>query len=119
MNPDLSPEEIGQLIARKRGSMGIRAAAKEIGTSPATLSRIENGHLSDMETMKKVFAWAELDARGYFGFGADAPSQSSSPEIQIMFKAKKSKDQKTAQALGQLILAAYNSFEKEIKSASH
>jgi len=38
----------------------IRAAAKEIGTSAPTLSRIENGRVPDLLTLASVCYWAGL-----------------------------------------------------------
>ena len=55
------PEGLGSLLQQKRGSMGIRAAAGEIGISPATLSRIEHGSLPDLETLGKVCRWLGVD----------------------------------------------------------
>ena len=52
-------ENLGRLILKKRGGRGIRAVAKEIGVSPSTLSRVENGHLPDLENYRKICAgWA-------------------------------------------------------------
>src|SRR5258706_2081387 len=53
----ITPKSLGQLLQRKRGSMGVRAAAAEIGISPATLSRMESGRVPDLETLRKVCAW--------------------------------------------------------------
>ena len=39
--------ELAPLVLRRRGNMGVRAAAKEIGISPTTLTRIEKGHVPD------------------------------------------------------------------------
>ena len=117
MTTGLSPEKFGQLVLRKRGSMGVRAAAKEIGTSPATLSRVERGHVADMETMNKIFGWLNLDPRDFFGYKPE--ENAKGPEIQIMFKSKKALASNTAQALGKLIMAAHESFEKEIRAESH
>lgn len=36
---------------------GVRAAAKEIGTSPATLSRLENERLPDVNTLYAISKW--------------------------------------------------------------
>lgn len=41
--------------------MSIRAAATEIGTSPATLSRVENGRLPDVKTFAAMIAWAGIN----------------------------------------------------------
>lgn len=35
------------------GSMGVRAAAGEIGISPATPSRVKNGRVPDLETLRR------------------------------------------------------------------
>jgi len=57
------PETFGQLLLRKRGVRGIRDVAKEIGISPATLSRIERGHPPDFRTLGKACAWLAIDPR--------------------------------------------------------
>lgn len=116
----VTPEKLGQLILRKRGSMGVRAAAQEIGISPATLSRIERGHIADIQTMNKIFGWLGMDPRDYFGFkGADDKPQESTGGVQIVFKKKKTLKPQTAQALAELIMAAHKSFEKKIHAESH
>ena len=50
-------ESLGSLISEKRGKVGVRATAAEIGISPATLSRIENGHLPDLANFRKICQW--------------------------------------------------------------
>ena len=50
----LTLKSLGRKITDKRGANGIRAAAAEIGISPATLSRVERGNLPDLETFKKI-----------------------------------------------------------------
>lgn len=52
---------LGQLLRDRRGERGIRAVANEIKVSPATLSRVERGHLPDMLTLTKICAWLEID----------------------------------------------------------
>jgi transcriptional regulator with XRE-family HTH domain len=42
---------------REGKGMGIRAAAAEIGTSPATLSRMENGRPCEAKTLAVVLFW--------------------------------------------------------------
>ena len=50
---------IGHLLVLYRASrqIGVRGLAKHIGTSAATLSRIERGHAMDADTLLKVWAW--------------------------------------------------------------
>lgn len=42
---------------RESRRMGIREAAKQIGISHATLSRIENGKPTDGQTLWRVLSW--------------------------------------------------------------
>src|SRR5215831_3989895 len=100
----MTPKNLGQMVQRKRGSMGIRAAAGEIGVSPATLSRIENGRVPDLETLKKVCAWLRVDPAEYLGKsrpGAIAQTRA----VQVVFKKNRAVAQETSQALGRLIIA--------------
>lgn len=99
----LTIDDFGRLIAAKRGARGIRAAAAEVGVSPATLSRIENGHLPDIETFAKICDWLERDPREFFGFGAEP---TAAPKAVVHFRKKKTVAKDTAAALGELILAA-------------
>ena len=96
-------EELGRLIAIKRGGRGVRAAAADVGTSPATLSRVENGHMPDLETFAKICRWLEKDPREFLGLedSGRAPRQAV-----IHFRKKKTVTPETAVALGELILAA-------------
>ena len=46
--------KLGKLVMERRGSEGVREFAKKLGVSPATLSRVENGKLPDLETFSKI-----------------------------------------------------------------
>jgi transcriptional regulator with XRE-family HTH domain len=96
-------EELGRLIAIKRGSRGVRAAAADVGTSPATLSRVENGHMPDLETFAKICRWLEKDPREFLGL---EHSVDSSRQAVVHFRKKKTVAPETAVALGELILGA-------------
>lgn len=50
---------IGAVIRgwRERQGIGLRTVAEEIGTSPATLSRLELGESVDGTTMVKLIFW--------------------------------------------------------------
>ena len=45
---------LGRLVGEKRGKVGIRATAREIGLSPATLSRVENGQMHGLANFSKI-----------------------------------------------------------------
>lgn len=96
-------DTLGQLIADKRGRDGVRATAAKIGISPATLSRVENGHLPDLENFQKICRWLKVDPALVLGFNADAGSR---PRAAVHFRKKQTMKRETATALANLILAA-------------
>jgi len=102
-------DQLAQLVSRKRGSMGIRAAAKEIGISPTTLSRIERGHVPDLRTLDKVCNWAGADPAKFTGIGG----------LQIAFKKDATVRQDTAKSLANLIELASEQFSREIDAEGH
>lgn len=101
--------ELGKLLARRRGQMGVRATAREIGISPSTLSRIENGHVPDVGTLDKVCAWLGEEPSRFTGVG----------NLQIAFKNRKAVPPQTANALAVLIEKASQQFAAEIKARGH
>lgn len=107
----LTPESFGQLLRQKRGSMGVRAAAGEIGISHSTLSRIENGHVPDLETLRRICTWMGIDPVRYLGVGTSSPSAASGA-VQVVFRKNQAVRPETSQALGALILAAYDKFSE-------
>ncbi len=112
----MNPKTLGNLLQQRRGSMGIRAAAGEIGISPATLSRIENGRVPDLDTLRKVCRWLGVDPAEYLG--ASETRQTSVSGLQVVFKKDRAISQNTSKALGRLIIAAYRQFV-EIDAAGH
>ena len=102
-------DELAQRLQRERGSMGIRAAAKEIGISPTTLSRLERGHIPDLKTLEKVCDWLEVDPGEYTGIGG----------LQIAFKKKTAVSPDTAKSLANLIELASEQFASDIEAEGH
>ncbi|WP_081974451.1 helix-turn-helix domain-containing protein [Sphingomonas taxi] len=100
-------EELGRLIARKRGGRGIRAAAAEADVSPATLSRVENGNLPDLGTFAKICRWLEVDPAKFLGVERPA-GQAATKRAVAHFRKKPTVSAETATSLGALILAAQN-----------
>jgi transcriptional regulator with XRE-family HTH domain len=99
----LSIEEFGRLIVIKRGGRGVRVAAAEVGVSSATLSRVENGHMPDLETFAKICQWLDRDPREFLGLGEVSRQ---APQAVVHFRKKRTVMPETAKALGELILAA-------------
>ncbi|MBU0584193.1 MAG: helix-turn-helix transcriptional regulator [Alphaproteobacteria bacterium] len=102
-------DELAGLILKKRGSMGVRAAAAEIGISPTTLSRVENGHIPDMQSLDKLCGWLEADMEQFTGIGG----------LQIAFKKKQTVPAATARSLASLIELASAKFAQTIDSEGH
>lgn len=102
-------KELAKLLATKRGNMGVRAAAREIGISPSTLSRVENGHVPDIATLDKICDWVGEEATQFTGIA----------NLQIAFKNQQAVPQKTAKALAKLIKQASVQFTEEIKAEGH
>ena len=101
-------DELAPLLLAKRGSMGIRSAAAEMNISPATLSRIERGHIPDMQTLDKVCAW----------LGQKPESFADLSKIQIVFKKNATLAPETSQALARLISLAHSEFLKQVEGNS-
>jgi len=113
----LTPKTLGNLLQQKRGSMGIRAAAGEMGISPATLSRVENGSVPDLDTLRKVCRWLGIDPAEYFG-PSSRRRTASDASLQVVFKKDRAISANTSKALGKLIIEAYRQFS-EIDAAGH
>jgi len=101
--PKLTLQSLGRKLVEKRADRGIREVAAEIGVSPATLSRVERGHMPDLETFSKICRWLAVDPGEVLGVSA---SPSDRPQIGVHFRKDQALKPETAQALAQLILAA-------------
>ncbi|MET4388528.1 transcriptional regulator with XRE-family HTH domain [Bradyrhizobium sp. F1.4.3] len=103
-------ENLGRRVKEKRGAQGIRAAAKEIGLSHATLSRVERGFLPDLENYKKICKWLGLDLE----VQSQPKKKSQAAGVaQVHFRKKPTSSPDTAQALAELILAAQRALLSE------
>lgn len=68
MKTEFNCKALGAMVSSKRkwDELGLRDAAKLIGTSPATLSRVENGKLPDLITCKMICNWLHVDMNYFF-----------------------------------------------------
>lgn len=108
--PRLTLQALGLKIIEKRGDRGVRDVAKEIGTSPATLSRVERGHLPDLETFAKVCRWLDIDPGDILGTKSDTAGRPTA-SIQTHFRKDDAVNQQTAQALATLIVSAHEALK--------
>lgn len=71
MSSILDTQRLATLLKARRGNRGLREIAQEIGNvSPATLSRIENGKMLDVETFLAICDWLEVTPQQFI---AEAP----------------------------------------------
>lgn len=101
--PKLTLESLGRKLAERRGSRGIREVAKEIGLSPATLSRVENGHLPDLLSFEKICRWLGIDPADVLGIDV---ARKGAPAASVHFRVNRALNEETAKALANMILAA-------------
>ena len=102
-------EDLGIMVSQKRGSMGIRAAAAEIGIGSATLSRIENGKLPDVGTLSKICDWLDVDSSHFVG-NVQNRGGDKGAAVQIAFKKDTAISIATTESLGVLILKSRDQF---------
>jgi len=105
--PNVNIHLLSRTLVEKRGEQGIRAAAKEIGVSPATLSRVERGFLPDLETFSKICEWVGVEPADVLGVKQRA---SGIPQVAVHFKKSAALAPTTAQALAQMVLAAHRAW---------
>jgi len=108
-------ENLGRRVKEKRGDQGIRSAAKEIGISHATLSRVERGFLPDLENYKKICNWLGVDIEPA---SASRNAPPSAGAAYVHFRKDPTTSPETAQALAELILAAQSALLSEGRQGS-
>jgi len=104
-------EDLGRLILEKRNKrgLGIRAAAREVGVSHATLARVEKGFLPDLENYEKIRRWLGIQQDHVMtGTGNESIPQ-------VHFRREKTATPATAAALARMILAAQSAWHRDNK----
>jgi transcriptional regulator with XRE-family HTH domain len=107
---------LGVLVRKKRGDRKLRETANVISIGPATLMRVENGRIPDLETFGKLCNWLGIDPGSFLGFQHDAPSPSAGrtsadPPVSLSahFRADRTPEAATVTALAKMILLAVHS----------
>jgi transcriptional regulator with XRE-family HTH domain len=109
MNSELNTSLLAGMLKAKRGSTGLRNTAAEIGDiSSATLSRIEQGKLPDVETFIKICKWLEVTTETFIISNNEQKDVSSKDKILAHLRADRELDQDTMRMLTQVIDLAYN-----------
>ena len=105
-------KQLARRIADKRAGIGVREAARQVGISPATLSRVENEKIPDLETFSRICRWLDEDPALFLGI---SPTSNAvvTPMARVHFKKDSAIAADSAKALGDLILAAQQALLKE------
>lgn len=111
MSKTLDTQKFSEMIKSKRGNIGLRVLSKEIGISPSTLSRIEQGNLPDIDTYIKLCEW--LDVSTEYFTKIDEREENTQGGVIAHLRADKNLPSETAEALIQMINLAYASAQKE------
>jgi len=102
--------KFSRLLQEGRGDKGVRAFARELGISPATLSRIESGKLPDLETFAKLCSALQIDPSEILEVGelpkAQLASSSAASTTAVHFRSDAQYSVEAAKDLAALILAA-------------
>lgn len=104
-------DRLAEQIQLRRAGKGIREAAKEVGISPATLSRVENRKVPDLETFGKICRWLDEDPAIYLGMKPS--SSATTPAARVHFKKGAAIHQDSAKALSEMIMLAQKAFLEE------
>ena len=115
MSVMVNVEELGALVRAKRGRLGLRATAREIGgVSPSTLSRVELGKVPDLDTFMRICRWLGVPSDRFMVGGVPVQeSASMGAVIAAHLRADRTLDPKTADALATMIQLAYESGKTE------
>jgi len=120
METRLAVEKLAALIKAKRGKKGLRATASEVGEiSASTLSRIEQGKMPDIDTFMRLCDWLEVTPEQFFETDGEilqsdtqwpvlSPTMSTTEAIEVHLRADRELDPETADALANMVKAAYN-----------
>src|SRR5439155_668081 len=102
---------LGAMLRDRRGRLGIRECAKDVGISPATLVRVEAGRMPDLETFQKICIWLKVNPADILDIPvSDSPSaekpEKSLPAAAVHLRADKTLPPGAANDLATLIVTA-------------
>lgn len=102
--PKLQINDFAAQLRKQRGARGIRETALVIGISSATLSRVENGKLPDLQTFAKICDWLGIDPADVLGL---SQSKEERTTVAVHFRKDQALDPKVASTLADMIIKAH------------
>jgi transcriptional regulator with XRE-family HTH domain len=108
MATTLNSDLLAGMIKERRGKRGLREISAEIGgVSPATLSRIEQGKIPDVDTFIKLCKWLETPTDTFIIDHSKAELKSNKDHIVAHLRAERELKPSTVEMLLQMINMAY------------
>lgn len=109
MATTLNTDLLAGMIKDKRGKKGLREVSAEIGSvSPATLSRIEQGKIPDVDTFINICKWLEAPTDTFIIDNSSAKIKSNKDRIVAHLRAERELEPSTIQMLVKMIDMAYS-----------
>lgn len=95
---------LGALVRERRGANKLRETAKTIDIGVATLMRVENGRIPDLETFGKICKWLEEEPGSFLGFAPKERKDNHEAQFaSAHFKADREPEAATLQVLAKMI----------------
>lgn len=108
MQSTLDTELLASMLKSKRAGKGLRATAQEIGNiSAATLSRIEQGKVPDVDTFVKICKWLDVSTDTFIE-GEKKKTVSTKEQVVAHLRAERELSKDTVNMLIKMIDMAYN-----------
>ncbi len=114
MQSTLNTELLSSMLKSKRGKKGLRDTAAEIGNvSSATLSRVEQGNLPDVETFIRLCKWLNVSTET-FVTGDRVVTENLSEKDKIVYQLRSSHelDSDTISAMITMVDIAFTKSKK-------
>jgi transcriptional regulator with XRE-family HTH domain len=110
MESTLNTDLLAGMLKSKRGDKGLRAIADEIGgVSFATLSRIEQGKVPDVDTFIRICKWLNVTTDTFIlGNSKKTKPVSSKEQVVAHLRADRELSRDTVNMLVKMIDMAYN-----------
>ncbi|MBG6186436.1 MULTISPECIES: helix-turn-helix domain-containing protein [Flavobacterium] len=108
MQSTLNTDLLAGMLKSKRASKGLRAIAEEIGNvSAATLSRIEQGKIPDVDTFINICNWLKVSTDTFIVGNTDSKPVTNKDQVVAHLRADKELTQDTVSMLIKMIDMAY------------
>lgn len=109
MQSTLNTELLAGMLKNKRAHKGLRAIAQEIGNvSAATLSRIEQGKIPDVDTFIRICRWLNVSTDTFIEGNKKGEVVSTKDQVVAHLRAERELSRDTVNMLIKMIDMAYN-----------